>query len=217
MVYERLRISASLKSPLICNGYLTFDALLGSLLFDRYQDVEKAHAEIPILCTNGLYHASAAQADVFEKGNYAITGNIRAKHDLNADYIKKNKTGLKLHTKLGETRRREFGPVMSSYSTIITSTIFWDVIGDQDAIEALLPLAMFIGKRRNSGFGEVTGWEFDAGENDGLLDDNGAPLRPIPMHLYDGDKTLPVTDAAWKPAYWNPENRSACYAPDLLV
>jgi hypothetical protein len=39
---------------------MTFDALLGALLFERLQDVEKAHASIPIQCDDYLFNVSAA-------------------------------------------------------------------------------------------------------------------------------------------------------------
>ena len=74
----------------------------------------------------------------------------------------------------------------------------------------------FIGKKRAQGFGEVAGWSVEKTDLDPLLDENGAPRRPIPEHLFGGDKSLPLQDLAWKPAYWNLENRAACYAPNPL-
>ena len=50
--------------------------------------------------------------------------------------------------------------------------------------------------------------------SNGLIGPNGEPLRPIPIDRFEGDKSFPIIDTAWKPAYWNPENRAACYAPE---
>jgi hypothetical protein len=56
---ERLTITAQLKVPIILgSGYLTFDALLAALIFERTGDVETAHKSVPLSCTDGLFHAS---------------------------------------------------------------------------------------------------------------------------------------------------------------
>ena len=85
---------------------------------------------------------------------------------------------------------------------------------DIDQIEDLLGDAFFIGKKRTAGYGEVTNWDFKDSETDGLVDANEQPLRPIPAERFKGDKSLPMIDTAWKPAYWNLENRTTCYAPE---
>ena len=54
----------------------------------------------------------------------------------------------------------------------------------------------------------------ESGTITGLIGPNGEPLRPIPVDRFEGDKSFPIIDTAWKPAYWNPENRAACYAPE---
>ena len=38
----------------IRGGYATLDALLAALLFDRLEDVEAAHAAVPLANTNGI-------------------------------------------------------------------------------------------------------------------------------------------------------------------
>ena len=56
---ERFAIRAELVTPAIIS-MLTLDGLLGALLFEELQDVDQAHAAIPLQCTDGLYHASMA-------------------------------------------------------------------------------------------------------------------------------------------------------------
>ena len=213
-MFEKLRIIATLKTPLINRGYMTFDALLGALLFDQYQDVDKAHSEIPIQCDDGLFNASAARFDVIDRGGLSITANFRAQHELNPDHIKKSKDGTKLHRSLGLKRRRQFGAVLNNYRTTTVSSISWDVIGAEDKIVELIKDTFFIGKKRTAGFGEIEKWDVLDGNSNGLVDSNGLPLRPIPADRFNGDKSLPIIDTAWKPAYWDPENRAACYAPE---
>ena len=217
---EKMKFTAILKTPIIFRGYLTFDALLGALLFDRMGgEPEEAHAKIPIKKTNGLYHASAAiiegGEDRIEKVSFSAS--LRAKHDLDPRLLKKNRDGKKLHHKLDEKRKRNFGNVFNTYRAISTPSVSWYCEGDRNAIEDILRRdARYIGKRRASGFGKVAEWK-SATEAvfDGLMDNN-KPMRPIPADMFTGDRSLPVLDTAWKPAYWNPANRAPCYAPPLI-
>ena len=71
-MYEQVKIEATLRTPIIIQGYMTFDALLGALLFERLQDVDKTHASIPIQCDDGLFHASAAQVEIIDRGGLAL-------------------------------------------------------------------------------------------------------------------------------------------------
>ena len=213
---EPLRITAELKTPVIIQGYLTFDALMGALLFERYEDVEKAHNDIPIKSEHGLFHASAAQVEIIDRGGVALVANLRATHDLDPDLLKKNNKGTKVHRKITLLKRQDFGPVLNNYRTITASKISWEVVGDKFLISDLLKAAFFIGKKRTAGFGEIIKWSFENIETDGLVSTDQNPLRPIPVERFQGNKLLPIVDTAWKPAYWNPENRSACYAPEPI-
>ena len=212
---QNLIFTAKLRSPLIKQGFLTFDGLLAAVLFDRCGDVEEAHSTIPILCTDGLFHASAAITMPVVPGSYSIAASMRADHDLDADLFPKNKSG-RIHRKMDRKRRRDLGNVLSSYPTISTPDVSWICTGDRDQISELLGDLQFIGKKRAQGFGEVIEWSVENTDLDPLLDENGAPRRPIPEHMFRGDQNLPQQDLTWRPAYWNLENRAVCYAPQSL-
>ena len=56
---ERFQLTAQLQTPVIIGGgYLTLDALLGCILFEKLQDVDEAHKQIPLACSDGLFHGS---------------------------------------------------------------------------------------------------------------------------------------------------------------
>lgn len=194
---------------------MTFDALLAGILFDQIGDVEQAHANVPVRVTEGLFHASAAIFEPIDQTRTSFVANLRADHSIDPDLIFKNKNGG-IYKKMGRTRRRDFGAVMNNYDTLTTHKITWYVDGDPERIEQLIRDVAFIGKRRASGFGEVAAWEVEEGELDGLLGYVGEPLRPIPTELFEGDTSCLKVDAAWRPAYWHPMNRSICYAPEML-
>ena len=213
---QKLKITANLLTPIIFGGgYMTFDALLASILFDQLGDVEQAHSSVPIRATDGLFHASAAILEPIDQSRTSFVANLRADHSIDPDLIFKNKKGA-IYKAMGRTRRRDFGAVMNSYDMITTPTITWYVDGDPDLISSLIHDTTFIGKRRASGFGEVLSWDIEEGELDGLQGFSGEPLRPIPAERFDGDTSCLRVDAAWRPAYWHPMNRAICYAPEML-
>ena len=212
---ERLMITAELQTPLITGGgYMTFDALLAGILFDQLQDVEAAHAAVPVKRTNGLFHASAAFYEPLDLGETTFIAALHAVHTLDADLFPRKKDGSS-KKKFGLSRQREGGNVRNTYRSITTDTIFWDVEGDRDHIWKLIQNVPFIGKRRASGFGQVKGWSIDPGEFDGILGLMNEPLRPIPEDLYTGDPSAIREDTGWQPAYWHPENHAICYVPEV--
>ena len=85
--------------------------------------------------------------------------------------------------------------------------------GDADRIRSLLEPVQFIGKRRASGFGQVAAWDFEPDELDGIEGLFGEPLRPVPQDMFAGDRSMPVVDAAWRPACWCVEHRAPCFVP----
>ncbi|MDO8206750.1 MAG: hypothetical protein Q7T38_02895 [Gallionella sp.] len=205
---DRIKVTAHLIAPLVTGGgYMTLDGLLAALLFDELQDVEAAHAAIPIRQTDGLHHASAA---ILESSRETISfiAALRPGHSINPELILKNNHGH-LHRKFDTSLTN----VMNSYTQLTAPTVTWYAEGDADHIARLVSPVQFIGKHRASGFGRVSHWQIEADELDGIEGPFGEPLRPVPISMFKGDTSHPVVDAAWRPAYWNPVHRTACYAP----
>jgi hypothetical protein len=213
---DKLTITARLKVPVILGGgYLTLDALLASLIFEGCGDIEVAHNTIPLACSDGLFHASAALLEPYGSKSVSFVANMRATHSLDPDLLMKNNQGG-VHRKLGLTRRQQFGAVMNSYTAFDAPEITWYGEGDGAAIERFVSDVNFIGKRRGSGFGEISSWSVEPDDLDGVVGPFGEPLRPVPVEMFEGEKDALRVDAAWRPAYWHPENRAVCYAPELI-
>ncbi|MGZ8257017.1 MAG: hypothetical protein ACXWTX_04520 [Gallionella sp.] len=205
---EKIKITAHLLAPIVTGGgYMTLDGLLAALLFDELQEVEAAHAAIPIQNTGGLFHASAGIMEA-QRDHISFIAALRPTHSIDPEFILKNKHG-KLHRKFDTTLTN----VMNSYTQLTAPSVTWYAEGDAAQIQRLLEPVQFIGKRRASGFGRVSRWQFEPDELDGIQGVLGEPLRPVPIAMFKGDTTHPIVDAAWRPAYWNPHHRTACYAP----
>ena len=217
LVMEKLTITAHLAAPVVFGGgYLTLDALLAALIFERTGDVDVAHGTVPLANTNGLFHGSAAIFEPVDSRRVSFVANLRAAHALDPDLLPKNKDG-KVHRKIGPKRRQDFGAVMNGYTAFDAAGIVWYAEGDGAAVARLLDGAPFIGKRRGSGFGEVRRWTVEGGDWDGVVGPFGAPLRPVPVEMFAGDRSALKVEAAWRPAYWHPGNRALCHAPEAVA
>lgn len=213
---ERFTLTAELVTPAIINT-LTLDGLLGAILFDDLQDVDEAHAAIPLRCRDGLYHASAAiPVGAIELGKHSLIAGLRATHDLDPELIKQGKDGQP-HRHIGLTRRGDFGNVMNGYRTMVAEAIQWHAEGDPEHVLELLQEVEFIGKKRTAGFGQVRAWQLMESNLDGITDAAGQPLRPVPLPMWQGDSDAIRADAAWRPAYWLPQHRAICAVPRGFV
>jgi hypothetical protein len=190
---------------------MTLDGILGAVLFDQVQDVDLAHKSIPVRCVDGLFYASSAFGEPIEKGRRAFIAGLYADHSIDPDLLLKNRKG-DIHRKFDSSLTN----VMNTYRVLTVPALTWLVEGDADKIERLLNQVEFIGKRRASGHGQVTTWSIEQTDEDCLVGYLGEPLRPIPVEMFTGDKSRPVVDCAWQPAYWDLNNRSACYSPEAL-
>ena len=91
---DRFRISAVMVTPVIFTAHATLDGLLGALIFDELQDVDAAHAAIPLRATDGLFHASAARLlKVSSVRKQGFVAGLRASHDIDIEHIERNKAG----------------------------------------------------------------------------------------------------------------------------
>lgn len=202
---DKLRITATLSGPLMTGGgYLTLDALLASAVYSLTQDVDQAHNHLPLNRVDGLYYASAAVYEPLAIGTVAIVQSMRPDDVwLDHQWLKKNKQGA-VHTKFSNLSDN----ILNSYKTVTTPTMTWYCEGDADRIRTLLAHLPMIGKKRVC---SVTQWDVEAGALDGVHGYADEPLRPVPVELWDGDKSGPIVDAAWRPAYWDAAGRTACF------
>jgi len=142
---DRFTITADLCTPAIIST-LTLDGLLGAILFDDLQDIDKAHAAIPLRCSDRLYHASVAQSvGVTESGRHTLIAGLRATHDLDLNLIRQGKNGQP-HRYIGLTRRSDFGNVLNGYKTVMANSLQWHAEGDAEHVLELLQEVEFIGR-----------------------------------------------------------------------
>lgn len=108
VLVEDFVIEAVLGSPCIVQGCLTFDSFLGALAHEKLGDWR----EIPVLETDGLFHASAAIIEPYHASGVGWAASMRWQHDWPTDLAPLNSRGTP--QALSAKRKREFGQVLSS-------------------------------------------------------------------------------------------------------
>ena len=206
---NNLVIEASLESPVILQGHLTFDSFLMALSYEAGHD-----GRTGLEVTNDLFHASSAIIEPFAQTSIGWAASMRWQHDWPIELMPINSRGAAQF--LSTKRKRDFGQILSGYTALCAQAVRWNVCGDRDFISGLIKDVNSIGKKRGQGYGHVTDWKIEEVEHDhSIVGPNGEPMRPVPFDMFSGDAAHPLTEAAWKPEYWNPRNRGACYAPPL--
>lgn len=216
-------LRARLAAPIIRRGFVTLDALLMALL-------GRGDVSDLLLCEQELYFASAG---IMAAGGAvqpaAFVASMRPEQTPEwLEVLAPNTFNTGLHTpdgakgraryndlKVGLARQRECGNVISSYTALSGESIEWYATGHAQDVLNIVKDVPFIGKRRSAGYGEVAGWEVEAGALDGVRGFLGEPLRPIPVDRWThGGDWIPV-EAAWKAPYWDVRNRTKCFVPEI--
>ncbi len=201
-------LRAKLRTPIIKRGFVTLDALLMSIL-------GRGDVSDLIQCDQGLYLASAGfPVDAVAKQRASFVASLRPEHTPEwLDVIKTNTRTDDLQ--IGLSRQSTGGNIINAYDATVASAVEWYATGHMQQILDLVSGVVSIGKRRASGFGEVSSWEAEEGELDGLVGYNSEPLRPVPTERWtEGGDWVPV-EAAWKAPYWDVRNRTKCFVPEV--
>jgi hypothetical protein len=207
--FDTFTLRAHLTTPIIKGTHFaTLDALL--MAVRQCGDVTDM-----LRCEDELYFASSGCAvNAFNTQSVACVASMRPEHSPHwLDLLQPNTLNGDL--KIGLARQREAGNVLNSYTATAALAIEWYATGNAEAVLATLRQVPSIGKRRASGYGEVSRWEVEPGELDGLVGYADDPLRPIPTTRWAlGGDWIPV-EAAWKAPYWDPRNRTRCFVPEM--
>lgn len=101
----------------------------------------------------------------------------------------------------------------------LTPRIDWFCVGDKSGILDLLQYATGLGKKRSSGFGQVSEWVVTPIEEDWSIIKDGKLTKPLPVDLaYE----LGVTTFhnmmiwGWRPPAWLERNKVMCMMPEVV-
>jgi hypothetical protein len=201
-------LRAHLRTPIIRRGHGTLDALLMASVCSG----DVSH----LLCVDdGLYFASSGFAvNTIATQRAAFVASMRPEHSAHwLDVVRPNTKDGDL--KIGMARQREGGNIINAYTATVASAIEWYATGCMQSVLEAVQSIHFIGKKRTSGYGEVTRWEVETSELNGLVGYDMGPLRPVPTERWTEHGDWVPVEAAWKAPYWDVRNRTRCFVPEI--
>lgn len=187
-------VEVTLSSPVIIDGYLTLDGLLGAAIFSRTNDVHATH-NIPLKHSCGVYHGSQVflESGDFETGSVPFVrkmGGSDVEPDAWIPNNPKAKAPYAFRIDKGDCCIR-----MGSRNFIRTSNAMWFGCGDIEKVKDLLSSITSIGAKRGQGFGQVATddasgdltWSVSEITDDLSLMLDDSPARPIPLNAWEGN------------------------------
>jgi len=212
-----LKITASLSTDIILspNAHLTLDSVLHHALTERFHgDAARALKEIPLKKSGTVFAASAAFFPM-DRSHYSHKTRVaclRGDRDAGTHLFTPNagRSKSKCYAPF-ETIRDTHGTgvIRDRYQSIAAPSVFWYANGDEDEIGALLEGLVGLGRRCNSGHGQIDSISICGADEDfSLVLPNGRPARPVPIEEWTGDKTdLRIEMATCVPPYFDVSDR----------
>jgi hypothetical protein len=225
MDYKPLTITAHISTPVAGDKHLPIDGVLLSLACEKaygflssqkpleIPDFDPSVSPVRILRwgDNWMYQSS-----------FAIWGKTTKSQNFFTRRHNETESELLSFSKQWDTGRGEYRNIYHKYEQAHTPYITWDVVGDADAIIALLSECDAIGKYRQKGAGVVSQWDVTFTNGDmathGILNQENQPLKAVPLS-YVSHSRLPIAlktkigRIAYRPPYWINTNYGDCYLP----
>lgn len=220
--FQPLKITASLQTEIITDGYLPLDSILYyHFIRDNFGAQHKSKAResdvaewsgkrLPILPLNleskheWFYSCSFAQwPDITKPGKHSYAKRFRT--GLATKYIDFGGKRGNVYTNRGEYKN-----MYATEYTLSTPYVTWYCVGDKKKIETLLFFVTHIGKKSAQGCGSVLQWNVEAVDYDWSVENQfGGLTRAVPSG--DGDTIYGI-----RPSYWLPRHQFRCHMPNLL-
>jgi len=223
------QITANLATPLILSDdtYLTLDALLSGVIFEKTDSFDRALNEIPLDRSNGVWHGSAAFLDSCAIRTSAPFGAGLRTRDVDSGALERLALArIRAGKRRGEiakidTQRSFYQSTLVHYSAYSTPRVYWFGSGDMEKVKLLISSVPAIGKKRRQGYGQVEHIEIEPLENDVSLSrfvrGERQPMRPIGLKewqaLYGTSDIASLGCTRCSPPYFNGEARMCAIPP----
>lgn len=183
--YSTVRVIAHMKTPAILQGHLTLESLLAACVNQETGKMrDEALADVPIESretpAGRLWLASSAMVD----GRYKVSEHtvVRGRNfsETGPQFYEPNPRA-RIDQYACEQDKGDFKRLMNVYPLVEASRLVWYAKGDAEEILRLLNTQLWIGKRRASGWGEVSDYQCLPWEGDTLTDTQGMVRRPLSL------------------------------------
>lgn len=226
--FEPLRITAYMRTRLIADEYLPFDAFLHFQVHrdkfgaqeltipGAYSFKNDPHFKLPLAIEHAgekHWYYKSSWAEWGPHKDYQDHWNKRFDFSLSPLIDFKNKRGV-IHVQRGEHKAYHMTVFCRS-----TLWIRWYCVGNKKEIEALLSTMTNIGKKYAQGEGRVARWEVTQIDDDFSVWKDGKLMRGIPIqdvkdNLKEiGKDNVSIVKYGIRPSYWNSQNQMPIVLP----
>jgi CRISPR type IV-associated protein Csf3 len=207
-------VRARLLRPMVWYDPPTLDGLLaGAVVRDATMgrgvpDIDEAYdIPLPVSCLwrNESGHPLWAASNFWPVGDAEAGIQYQHKRAITGKHSRGKGGRLKIGRPSGRHMERRV-----PYPTLEATEIEAQAIGDKEEIGHLLESIQFLGKRRNTGLGEVARWEVSAGqfcELETLIGEGHTLLRAVPVGARGLLPASPQGEPVyigWTPPQWKP-------------
>lgn len=186
--FTSFRLEIGLKSPAIIQGPLTLESLLAASIYESTGLMrEDALSCVPIESVNInnkiIWQASAVIFNGYVRnGRTTIIRRIR-QTEIGPEFFEPNARARKTDPWALNQASGDYKALMNTYPTIQADSLVWYAIGEAEVCAQMVRDLMFIGKRRNQGFGEIEYVEVSKTTENPILDCSGMVRRPLNVNL----------------------------------
>ena len=178
------RVALHMRMPAIIQGELPLESLLASCVHERHGAMrDEALTLVPIDSIDTpdgkIWMASSVMFD--GKVRSSTHTFVRGRHftEIGNDFYDGNPRA-RIDQWAVEQSKGDFIRLMNPYTQVEVDRMVWYATGDMHACEQLMKdHVQWIGKRRGSGMGEVSGVTVTPWHGSPVLDSNGMVRRPI--------------------------------------
>ena len=190
-MFEKLKITAKMRSQVCFSEYLRFDCILSAakakdILANSYYSQGKQCGDIQLVIKTlskflkfneqlGVFHASCAMSD-----NEFVTA-----------YSKRWNSGFDRAVKFKGKGRQEIDTARGFFKAYRNPIVYHSMpeivfyaVGDKAEIERLLQNIAYLGKKSSQGYGEVAEWKVEIIDSDQSILDGDKLMRIVPVETY---------------------------------
>jgi hypothetical protein len=230
MHYENFAVHGTLDTPIIfgSRAFLTLDALLAALIFERTGDAEVAMRSVPLAETDGIRHGSAAflmgEVRPAPSGAAVFRGGLQPREASEPGFlwpsrkIKDRRQYTAISQKSGVYRN-----TLDAYEAFEAERIVWFGRGDLEAVSELLGELTHVGRKVRQGYGRlVTGSvRIESREEDRSiawpLNERAVPMRPVDIDTWQAigfdTEGLRIEAATDRVPYFDARGQRLCVLP----
>jgi CRISPR type IV-associated protein Csf3 len=182
---ETFKVVIHMKTPAIIQGDLTLESLLAACVHDESGKMrDEALEDVPIASYAADEDRIWMASSVMFGGRVKIDDHIvvRGRHfsETGPDFYEAIPGARKDAWAIpGSQTNGQYIRLMNQYPVVEVSELIWLAKGDMARCKELLSTQGWIGKRRGSGFGEVSQITVSSWEGDVLVDKQGKVRRPV--------------------------------------